>query len=265
VRGRRFHSHDRKPQGRAGGHLRRAGARPSAAAAARGSARRCGAGRRPRSRTSAPCSRWCAPLRGRATPVSRAMACRVRTGGRPANPGTARPAHCPGGLPPDDARAPSSASSRQRSSARVAANMTAASNAGSLSGSRRSSTTVVSTSRLALREASLPRARPRVASVRGTATGDRRLAPLGPALAGVADRRGSGRRAAPGARGRGRWRAPRGVEQDLVHAAHARADRLQRQRQRLIHQPLQAVLGRDQVRLEAVGLPDHLRGCRLSY
>ena len=169
--------------------------------------------------------------------------------------------HHPVGTPrlPAGRRAPSSASSRQRSSARVAANMTAASNAGSLSGSRRSSTTVVSTSRLALREASLRARAP--ACYRRDGQGDRRAAPgsAGPCGDGRACRRKRRLSAAPGARGRlRRRRAPRGVQQDLVHAAHARADRLQRQRQRLVHQPLQAVLGRDQVRLEAVGLPDHL-------
>ena len=43
-----------------------------------------------------------------------------------------------------------------------------------------------------------------------------------------------------------------------MYAAHAGADRLQRERQRLVHQPLQPILGRHQVGLVPVRLPHHL-------
>ena len=184
-------------------HPRPEAVRPAAAAAVRGSARKCGGERRRPSHTSAPCTRLCAQLRPsrllseasspphtsilasscqlpaklsrssrQATAARFFCLCWARRG-TPHNKLCASRSTCSmahalrsdqkhvsanrTAAPPHrrSAGAPSSASSRQRSSARVAANMTAASNAGSLSGSRRSSTTVVSTSRLALRDASL--------------------------------------------------------------------------------------------------------------
>ena len=54
-------------------------------------------------------------------------------------------------------------------------------------------------------------------------------------------------------------RAPGGIQQDLMHPAHADVDRVQHHADCFIHQSPQAKFGRDQVSLVPVRFPDNLQ------